>query len=1023
MLSLATTLVALPLLASAHMSPWLPSMYGVGPNFAYSAGNPVDPIGPGWTMFDDWWFRGPSYRALKPQSNVASQLPAGGSFTMEIACHVAWTSYGYATTTPGSELDACPGPNAGPYHSGDPNSQEIEEDLVSGCALAIADVENIEDVTMDNLVVFSTQQNCVRTKETTFEIPAKMPKCTGSNCICSWHWLANNGTANYYQTGFNCTITGADPLATPIAPPSDPVFCKGDPSSCTKGAKRPIYAYNYPSNVPWIGNNDRAGYHASWSFPNDGAQNDIFLAAGQVVNATLKGNTTTETNPWFGTPTGAGGAPDLGLSVSGATASSAGFGQGPYHAVDGWVDGYKEDGSGNYEQEWASNGEKVGAWLNLVWNSPVTFNQLVLFDRPNLDDQVTAANITFSDGSFVPVGTLFNDGTATYLNLSSSVTTTSLHFAVTGVSASTGNVGLSEIEIFLVPTSGFTTTTPVQGVAQVVSSAIPSSTASSAAVSSTAVVQNATSTSVLLNSTVAASSSTSASLNSTVAVPVPTSIAANSTSALPSSTVAPISSALPSSTVVSSSAPTSLPSSSLPLSSTTIKASSVASNTSTQASSTVSSASSTVSSSAQISSTGSTVSPIQAIPVSASSSPSATLSSTASSSTVSTVSSTGSTSTSVSSTQISSSATSTQSSVSTASKISTTQSSTIVSSSLASTASASSSSSKITTTTQVASTLSSVSSSVKPSTTTTTTTAAAPSATLVDLALLAVTTASSQTYWSGSLAKGAIDGIIGGYLPGGSYLNTQEWASTAQKAGAWLQLNWVLPQSFNQIVLWDRPNLADQILAGNITFADGTGVSFGALPNDAKTGLTLNFANTITTTSLRLYISQASASTINSGLSEIQVYNADASKFAAGSKLVPTKAVAAVVSTSTSVAASTSSSKVSSTSTAPVWRLVPTGIVHNPKSVAAPNEVASSTTTTAAPKATTSAAASSSSKTTVAATTTSSRLVWTRVTDAARAILAQPAWKRDAAGGFEDGAAYSSNGTVRHVRDFRLITE
>lgn len=257
------------------------------------------------------------------------------------------------------------------------------------------------------------------------------------------------------QTGFNCTITGADPLATPIAPPSDPVFCKDDPSSCTKGAKRPIYAYNYPTNVPWIGNNDRAGYHASWSFPNDGAQNDIFLAAGQVANVTTTTASANKTaNPYFGTPTGAGGAPDLGLSVSTATSSSSAFGQGPWHAVDGWANGYKDDGTGSSDEEWSSNGEKVGAWLNLAWSSPVTFNQLVLFDRPNAADQVTAANITFSDGSYVRVGTLYNDGSATYVNLSTSVTTSSLRFTVTGVSDTTGNVGLAEIEIYSVPASG-----------------------------------------------------------------------------------------------------------------------------------------------------------------------------------------------------------------------------------------------------------------------------------------------------------------------------------------------------------------------------------------------------------------------------------------------------------------------------------------------------------------------------------------------------------------------------------------
>ena len=35
-------------------------------------------------------------------------------------------------------------------------------------------------------------------------------------------------------------------------------------------------AYNQPTNVEWQGNDDRPGYHASWSFPKNGAQEDIF---------------------------------------------------------------------------------------------------------------------------------------------------------------------------------------------------------------------------------------------------------------------------------------------------------------------------------------------------------------------------------------------------------------------------------------------------------------------------------------------------------------------------------------------------------------------------------------------------------------------------------------------------------------------------------------------------------------------------------------------------------------------------
>lgn len=75
----------------------------------YDAGNPVVPIGPGLTSQDEWWFRGPAYRALAPAARsdgAVEQLPAGGSITFEIACHVDWTSLGRTPTVPGSELDA-----------------------------------------------------------------------------------------------------------------------------------------------------------------------------------------------------------------------------------------------------------------------------------------------------------------------------------------------------------------------------------------------------------------------------------------------------------------------------------------------------------------------------------------------------------------------------------------------------------------------------------------------------------------------------------------------------------------------------------------------------------------------------------------------------------------------------------------------------------------------------------------------------------------------------------------------------
>lgn len=270
-----------------HMSAWTKSMYGVvqGPptpaipsgTWEYVNGDPVAPIGPGVRELDQWWFRGPQWRATKPPKGSVTLLPAGQAVVLEIACHVAWTSLGWRETVPGSALDACPD-NVGAYHTGDPDAAILDENDLSGCALAIADVDAIEKVTWDNLVVFSVQSRCVMDRKTAFEVPAAMPACSGEKCVCAWFWLANKGLTNFYMTGFDCSVTGARPDAPRVAAPNDAIWCPAGNQTCvqTAGAKRPLYAYNYPSNVQSPGNVDRPGYHASWGFKN-GAQNDIFV--------------------------------------------------------------------------------------------------------------------------------------------------------------------------------------------------------------------------------------------------------------------------------------------------------------------------------------------------------------------------------------------------------------------------------------------------------------------------------------------------------------------------------------------------------------------------------------------------------------------------------------------------------------------------------------------------------------------------------------------------------------------------
>jgi hypothetical protein len=57
----------------------------------------------------------------------------------------------------------------GAYHSGDP-AGPVDESMLSGCALAVADKDDIEQVGWDDLVVFSVNHDCVKQRITPFEV-------------------------------------------------------------------------------------------------------------------------------------------------------------------------------------------------------------------------------------------------------------------------------------------------------------------------------------------------------------------------------------------------------------------------------------------------------------------------------------------------------------------------------------------------------------------------------------------------------------------------------------------------------------------------------------------------------------------------------------------------------------------------------------------------------------------------------------------------------------------------------------
>ncbi len=139
-----------------------------------------------------------------------------------------------------------------------------------------------------------------------------------------------------------------------------------------------------------------------------------------------------------------------------------------------------------------------------------------------------------------------------------------------------------------------------------------------------------------------------------------------------------------------------------------------------------------------------------------------------------------------------------------------------------------------------------------------------------NLAPAATITVSS--YMDDQPADGAIDGVIDG-IPGNRFA---EWASCNEGTGAWLKLEWPEPVSVGRVLLFDRPNHADHILAGQIILDDGSVFAVGELPDNGKTPFELTFQPR-SVRWLLFVVTAVSATTGWTGLSEIAVYGTDES--------------------------------------------------------------------------------------------------------------------------------------------------
>lgn len=137
---------------------------------------------------------------------------------------------------------------------------------------------------------------------------------------------------------------------------------------------------------------------------------------------------------------------DLNLARSAKieASSTATGGHTPESVIDGSTKGFPDDRA----NEWASDRETTGAKIRLTWAKPVTVEEVWLFDRPNLKDQILAAWINFSDGSSEMAGELPNDGQTPFKLNFPEKTITWMEVIVTRVGQKSLTAGFSEIAVF-----------------------------------------------------------------------------------------------------------------------------------------------------------------------------------------------------------------------------------------------------------------------------------------------------------------------------------------------------------------------------------------------------------------------------------------------------------------------------------------------------------------------------------------------------------------------------------------------
>ena len=209
---LRTTLLTLAFtaLVSAHTAAWAPGMYCRG-----GADSNVDDqntnlaVNPLYDLKkEDWWFQ--HHRgcdAVPPKAGEFLKLPANGDFTVELAHNRAATTLSYDGEFVSDWPDGKEHPEDwnGWNNGGTPAVcledgalHTYNESSAGGTAFAISYHSDLKDVTMENLVVFTTLYHTPWKRLATYKVP-DLPACPEGGCTCAWLWIPNGcGEPNMY---------------------------------------------------------------------------------------------------------------------------------------------------------------------------------------------------------------------------------------------------------------------------------------------------------------------------------------------------------------------------------------------------------------------------------------------------------------------------------------------------------------------------------------------------------------------------------------------------------------------------------------------------------------------------------------------------------------------------------------------------------------------------------------------------------------------------------------------------------